>query len=134
MAKVVKSDIEGVLEKYLALCNSAENKLNAEYWTNSGTPWLNERWRGISAKKTGAPFTMALDIAGYSQVLGFNCLDYYGDPDVHLYEQMRYHLWEAEHLRWAIVPRAETVPRSSPRSASTMTGSPGARSSPATEK
>ncbi|MBN1687370.1 MAG: hypothetical protein JW852_11990, partial [Spirochaetales bacterium] len=99
MGKINKSDIESVLEKYLTVCDSAANKRNAGFWTNAGKPWLNERWRGISAKKTGAPFTMALDIAGYSTVLGINCLDYYGNADVQLYEQMRYHLWEAEHLR-----------------------------------
>jgi len=99
MAKIKKPDIENVLEKYLAVCDSAENRRNAQFWTNAGKPWLNERWRGISARKTNAPFTMALDIAGYSKVLGINCMDYYGDADVQLYEQMRYHLWEAENLR-----------------------------------
>ena len=41
---------------------------------------------------------------------------------------------EDEHLRSAMLPTAVTCPRSSPRSACTMTQSPGARSSPSNRK
>ena len=99
MARYTESAIADLLERYLAVCGSEENRRNAGFWTNAAGPWLIERWRGISARRTDAPFTMALDIAGYSKVLGINCLDYYGDPDAQLHEQMRYHLWEAENLR-----------------------------------
>ena len=42
---------------------------------------------------------MALDIAGYAKVLDINCYDYYTRPEAQLYDQMRYHLWEAENLK-----------------------------------
>ena len=47
-------DIQRMLEQYLAICESDTNRRNAGYWSNAGDPWLIERWRGISARKTGA--------------------------------------------------------------------------------
>ena len=98
MSEITEADIQKVLEQYLQICESPENRRNACFWTNAGEPWLIERWRGVSATNTGA-FTMALDIAGYSTVLDIPCPAYYETAEAHLYGQMRYHLWEAEHLR-----------------------------------
>lgn len=92
-------NIRKLLEQYLAICNCDANRRNAEYWSNAGDPWLIERWRGISSRKTAAPFTMALDIAGYSTVLGIDCQAYYADAAAQLHEQLRYHLWEFENLK-----------------------------------
>ena len=96
---VTQDAIARLLEQYLAICDSSENRRNAAYWTNAGEPWLIERWRGISARRKHAPFTMAMDIAGYSTILDIDCPAYYSDPDVQLHEQLRYHLWEARHLK-----------------------------------
>ena len=98
MSEAAEADIRKVLEQYLEICESPENQRNARYWANAGKPWLIERWRGVSATKTGA-FTMALDIAGYSTVLDIPCPSYYETAESQLYGQMRYHLWEAEYLR-----------------------------------
>ena len=98
MSEATEADIRKVLDQYLEICESPENQRNAQYWTNAGEPWLVERWRGVSATKTGA-FTMALDIAGYSTVLDIPCPSYYETAESQLYGQMRYHLWEAEYLR-----------------------------------
>ena len=99
MSKITKSDILKVLEEYLTVCDSAKNQRNAGFWKNANEHWLIERWRGVSAKSVDAPFLMALDITGYSKVLDINCLDYYSIAEVQLYDQMRYHLWEAKNLR-----------------------------------
>jgi hypothetical protein len=98
MEKYSSNAIKKLLEQYVAVCESAENQRNATYWSNAGDPWLIERWRGISAKKTGAPFTMAMDIAGYATILSIDCGAYYTQAEAQLHEQMRYHLWEAENL------------------------------------
>ncbi|MFH1566603.1 MAG: uroporphyrinogen decarboxylase family protein, partial [Gemmatimonadota bacterium] len=91
--------IRRVLDEYAAVCESAANERNRQFWTNAGEPWLIERWRGVSARRTHPPFTMALDIAGYSTVLGIECPAYYESAEAQLYGQMRYHLWEAQNLR-----------------------------------
>lgn len=98
MASFTAESITKLLDQYLAICNSDINQRNAEYWTNSREPWLIERWRGISARSTGA-FTLALDIAGYATVLGIDCPAYYSDATAQLHEQLRYHLWESENLK-----------------------------------
>ena len=99
MSEITKAQIDRVLQQYVEICNSAENQRNRQFWTNAGQPWLIERWRGVSARRTGAPFTMALDIAGYSTVVGIACPAYYESAEAQLYGQMRYALWEAANLR-----------------------------------
>ena len=99
MTDFAPENIRRLLDEYMELCDSATNIRNADYWSNSHEPWLIERWRGISAKRSCVPFTMALDIAGYATVLGINCQAYYSDPAAQLHEQIRYHLWEAENLK-----------------------------------
>ncbi len=99
MSEITKTQIERVLQQYVEICNSAENQRNRQFWTNAGEPWLIERWRGVSARRTGAPFTMALDIAGYSTVVDIACPAYYESAEAQLYGQMRYALWEAANLR-----------------------------------
>jgi hypothetical protein len=92
-------DVKPLLDKYLEIVNSKENQKNKLYWENSNEPYLAERWRGRSLKREHTPFTMAMDISGYSKVLGINCLEYYGEPDVQLHEQLRYAIWESENLK-----------------------------------
>jgi hypothetical protein len=99
MSQITRSQILPVLEQYLEVCSSADNQRNRQFWTNAGQPWLIERWRGISARRTGAPFTMALDIAGYATVVGIDCPAYYQTAEDQLYGQLRYALWEAANLR-----------------------------------
>lgn len=91
-------DLKALLAKYSEVVNSAENQKNKQYWENANEPYLAERWRGRSLRRENTPFTMAMDISGYSRVLGINCLDYYEKPEVQLYEQLRYALWENENL------------------------------------
>jgi len=97
MSQITADQIRRVLDQYVAICESPANQRNRQFWTNAGEPWLIERWRGVSARKTNPPFTMALDIAGYSTVLGIECPAYYESAEAQLYGQMRYHLWEAEY-------------------------------------
>jgi len=99
MGNVTSGNLDQLLQRYLAICDSAANRRNAAYWANAKEPWLIERWRGISAKKTGAPFTIALDIAGYAKVLGIDCNAYYADARAQLHEQLRYQIWEFENLK-----------------------------------
>ena len=99
MGNVTSGNLEPLLQRYLAICDSAGNRRNAAYWANASDPWLIERWRGISAKKVGTPFTIALDIAGYAKVLGMDCHAYYTDAMAQLHEQLRYQIWEFEQLK-----------------------------------
>lgn len=92
-------DLKALIEQYLNVVNSAENQKNKQYWENANEPYLAERWRGRSLRKEHTPFTMAMDISGYSKVLGINCLEYYEKPEVQLREQLRYALWESENLK-----------------------------------
>ena len=99
MSDFTADNIKKLLSDYLELCESATNRGNADYWSNSREPWLIERWRGISARRSSPPFTMALDIAGYATVLGIECEPYYADVAAQLHEQLRYHLWEAANFK-----------------------------------
>lgn len=99
MRDVTFGNLDHLLQRYLEICDSASNRRNAAYWANAKESWLIERWRGISAKKTGAPFTIALDIAGYAKVLGMDCHAYYTDAMAQLHEQLRYQIWEFEQLK-----------------------------------
>lgn len=92
-------EIKSLLEQYLEIVNSDENKANIKYWDNAREPYLVERWRGISSRRTNTPFTMALDISGYSKVLGIDCTRYYTDAEEQLYQQLRYAIWEFHHLK-----------------------------------
>jgi uroporphyrinogen-III decarboxylase len=91
-------DIRSLLESYLSVVGSKRNQANKQSWENADERYLHERWRGRSLCNTNAPFTMAMDISGYCQVLGFSCADYYQNPESHLREQLRYALWEAHHF------------------------------------
>ncbi len=91
--------IHRLLEEYHRVCGSAENQRNRQYWSNADEPWLIERWRGVSARRREAPFTMALDIAGYAAVVGIDCPAYYETAEAQLAGQLRYALWEAANLR-----------------------------------
>ncbi|MEI8079724.1 MAG: uroporphyrinogen decarboxylase family protein [bacterium] len=99
MANVTSGTLEQLLQQYLAICDSASNRRNAAYWAKANDSWLIERWRGISARKTDAPFTIALDMAGYAKVLGIDCKAYYTNVTAHLHEQLRYQIWEFEQLK-----------------------------------
>ena len=92
-------DIKALLEQYIKVVDSAENQKNKQYWENANEPYLAERWRGRSLRKEHTPFTMAMDISGYSTVLGIDCLEYYEKPEVQLHEQLRYAIWESENLK-----------------------------------
>ena len=92
-------DVRPLLDKYLEIVNSKQNQENKKYWENADEPYCAERWRGRSLRREHTPFTMAMDISGYSKVLGINCLEYYNQPDVQLYEQLRYAIWESENLK-----------------------------------
>ena len=95
----MKEKIKPLLEKYLEIVNSEENQNNRKYWENADEPYLAERWRGRSARKENTPFTMAMDIAGYSKVLDINCIDYYTKPEDQLYYQLKYAIWEFENFK-----------------------------------
>jgi hypothetical protein len=92
-------EIKMLIEKYLEIVNSKQNQENKKYWENADEPYLVERWRGRSLRRERTPFTMAMDISGYSKVLGIDCLKYYGEPEAQLHEQLRYALWEFENLK-----------------------------------
>jgi len=92
-------DIKPLLEKYLEIVDSKQNQENKKYWENADEPYLAERWRGRSARKQNTPFTMAMDIAGYSKVLDINCVDYYTKAEDQLYHQLQYAIWEFENLK-----------------------------------
>lgn len=92
-------EIKNLLEKYLEIVTSEENKNNMKYWENADEPFFYERWRGRSLRKENVPFTIAMDISGYSKVLNINCKDYYTDPKEHLISQLRYAIWEFENLK-----------------------------------
>lgn len=92
-------EIRPLLEAYLEIVNSRQNQENKKYWENADEPYLAERWRGRSLRREHTPFTMAMDISGYAQVLGIDCLAYYGRPEVQLHEQLRYAIWEFENLK-----------------------------------
>jgi len=92
-------EVKPLLEKYLEIVNSRQNRENKKYWENADEPYLAERWRGRSLRRRHTPFTMAMDISGYAKVLGINCLEYYREPDVQLHEQLRYAIWEFENLK-----------------------------------
>lgn len=98
MTEITPSQIGEAIQQYLEVGDSRENQQHRRYWANAGEPWLIERWRGISACRTGAPFTMALDIAGYSAVVGIPCPAYYETPEAQLHGQLRYAVWEATNL------------------------------------
>ena len=85
-------------ERYLEIVDSASNRENRRVWDNAGERYLLERWRGRSNRSEKAPFTMAMDISGYAQMLGIDCEAYYTQPDVNLHEQLRYAIWEYEHI------------------------------------
>ena len=91
-------DIKPLLERYLEIVESPKNQNNRKYWDNADERYIVERWRGRSNRKTNTPYTMAMDIYGYSQVLGINCLDYYSNAKAHLHEQLRYGIWEFENI------------------------------------
>ncbi len=93
------NDIKPLLEKYLEIVDSEQNQNNKKYWENADEPFLAERWRGRSAVKTNTPFTMAMDISGYSKVMDINCIDYYSKPEEQLYYQLKYAIWEFENLK-----------------------------------
>lgn len=93
------SEIKPLLEQYLKIVESKENQDNKKYWENADEPYLAERWRGRSLRKENTPFTMAMDISGYSRILNINCIDYYTDAEDQLYNQLRYALWEFENLK-----------------------------------
>ena len=92
-------EVKSLIEKYLEIVNSKQNQENKKYWENADEPYLVERWRGRSLRRERTPFTMAMDISGYSKVLGIDCLKYYGEPEAQLHEQLRYALWEFENLK-----------------------------------
>jgi len=87
-----------LLDRYIAAADSEENIDMRKYWENSDEWFPNERWRGCSAKKTDIPFTMAMDISGYAEVVGINCPEYFQNAHTHLRDQLRYALWEFEHI------------------------------------
>lgn len=91
-------DTKKLIERYLEIVESPKNKKNKEYWDNGDERYLIERWRGRSNRKTNTPFTMAMDISGYSQVLGIDCAKYYTEPEANLHEQLRYAIWEFENI------------------------------------
>lgn len=92
-------EVKSLVEKYLEIVNSKQNQENKKYWENADEPYLVERWRGRSLRREHTPFTMAMDISGYSKVLGIDCLKYYGEPEAQLHEQLRYAIWEFENLK-----------------------------------
>ena len=92
-------ELERLLERYLEIVESGENKENAKYWDNANEWHLIERWRGRPAVSRNTPFTMALDIGGYAQVLDINMHKYYNDPETALAEQLRYSIWEHDNLK-----------------------------------
>jgi uroporphyrinogen-III decarboxylase len=98
-SRIKMKDYKPLLEKYLQIVNSKQNQDNKKYWENANEPYLVERWRGRSTRKTNTPFTMAMDISGYAKVLDINCLDYYGNAEDQLYNQLRYALWEFDNLK-----------------------------------
>ena len=87
-----------LIEKYLEIVDSPKNKENKKYWDNADERYIVERWRGRSNRMFNVPYTMAMDIAGYSKVLDINCIDYYSDPRAQLHEQLRYAIWESENI------------------------------------
>ena len=91
-------NISQLLEQYLAVVQSDKNQRNRIYWENADEPFLNERWRGRSARKTNTPFTMAMDISGYADTVGIDCAAYYQDARSQLCGQLRYALWEFAHF------------------------------------
>lgn len=91
-------NINELIEKYLKIVNSQKNKENKKYWDNADERYLVERWRGRSNRMINVPYTMAMDIAGYSKVLNINCIDYYTNPRAQLHEQLKYAIWEFENI------------------------------------
>lgn len=91
-------NVNGLLDSYLEVVNSPRNRTNAEYWENAHEPYLLERWRGRSLRRVKTPFTMAMDIMGYARILDIDCERYYTEGEEHLFHQLRYALWEQEHL------------------------------------
>jgi uroporphyrinogen-III decarboxylase len=87
-----------LLDEYTAIVASERNRKNRDYWDNWNERFLIERWRGRSNRQVNGPFTMALDISGYGPMLEFSCASFYSDPAVNLREQLRYAIWEYEHL------------------------------------
>ena len=87
-----------LIERYLEITESAKNQKNREYWENADEPYLLERWRGRSARRTKTPVTMAMDISGYVDMVGINCAEYYQIPEIQLRDQLRYAIWEAENF------------------------------------
>ncbi|MDD5017424.1 MAG: uroporphyrinogen decarboxylase family protein [Eubacteriales bacterium] len=92
-------ELKTLLEKYVNIVYSKQNQENKKYWENADEPFLAERWRGRSLRKENTPFTMAMDISGYSKVLDIDCLAYYAKPEIQLKEQLRYAIWEYENLK-----------------------------------
>jgi uroporphyrinogen-III decarboxylase len=90
--------IEELLQKYAEIADSERNQKNGQYWENGAELYLVERWRGRSLRKENTPYTIAFDISGYSPILGIECDKYYSDADANLREQLRYGIWEYEHL------------------------------------
>ncbi len=95
----MKSDeLKSLLEQYKTVVETPKNKSNREYWDNWDEPYLLERWRGRAKDKHRVPFTMAMDISGYAPVVGIDCEAYYSDAQENLAGQLKYALWEFEHL------------------------------------
>lgn len=97
--RYIMENVSQLLEQYLNIVNSEENQRNKAYWLNAEEPYLAERWRGISSRKTNTPFTMAMDISGYSKMLDIDCFRYYTDAEEQLRHQLRYAIWEFRNLR-----------------------------------
>ena len=92
------TDISMLLERYVEIVNCPKNQKNKKFWENSKEDYLVERWRGRSLRRENTPFTIAMDIAGYSSILGIDCAAYYSEADVNLRDQLRYAIWEFDNL------------------------------------
>ena len=90
--------VKQLLEKFSGYVHSPENLAKKKFWLGEDRPFPIERWRGIPALKEKSTYTMAMDISGYSPVLGIDCAKYYSEPEANLIGQLQYGIWEYENI------------------------------------
>jgi len=96
----LRRDILDLIDQYLEIVNSDQNKENKKYWQNNYIHhWNRDMWRGVPKVDNEAiPFTVALDNSLMSKVMKVDLREYYSDPETYLETQLRMKIYHWENF------------------------------------
>ena len=94
------SDLEALFDGVREIADSAENRRKELLWAPEGAD-AKDHWRGTArpySQTHAAPFTVEPEFPLWANIIGFDVVEFYNNPDCYLENTLRVAIYRHEHF------------------------------------